>query len=454
MDDIGREAQALLSACYAELAAQVDTASALAGAGPPRSGNAQPERGGISRIADSSDGATAMSVSAEPMTGGDRRRPLSPFVWFLLGLFVARRRAVEPEPRTTDKPRLGGSPSDDKADTPAEARDLAAAERDRGRTAEAPTQIPARGWKDVLWRTWTEIGEDDVMTVARSIAFSGMLALFPALAAFVSVYGLFADVDSAREHLAALTGIVPAEVMTLLGEQMVRIAAQKDASLGFTFILGLLLSIWSANAGVKALFKGLNIAYEEKEKRNFIRLNLVTLAFTVGTIAFLTLAIASMVVVPVALKALGLGGGAAILAFLRWPALLAVAALGLSAIYRYGPSRDAPKWRWVSWGSGLAALMWLVGSALFSWYLANFANYNETYGSLGAVFGFMMWLWLSGVIVLFGAELNSEMEHQTAADTTTGQPQPLGVRGAKMADTVGPAMKGSRPPKTGRPPEG
>jgi membrane protein len=395
-----------------------------------------------------------MSVSAEPMTGGDRRRPLPPFAWFLLGLFVARRRAAAPSPPRQDKPRLGGSPSDDEADTPAEAQGLAAAEPDRGRTARAPTQIPARGWKDVLWRTWKEVGEDDVMTVARSIAFSGMLALFPALAAFVSIYGLFADVNTARQHLSALTGIVPAEVMTLLGEQMVRIAAQKNASLGFTSILGILLSIWSANAGAKALFKGLNIAYEEKEKRNFIRLNLVSLAVTVGAIAFLTLAIAAMVVVPVALKVLGIGGGAAFLALLRWPALLALAALGLSVIYRHGPSRDKPKWRWVSWGSGAAAVLWLAASALFSWYLSNFAHYNETYGSLGAVFGFMMWLWLSGVVVLFGAELNSEMEHQTAADTTAGQPAPLGTRGAKMADTVGPAMKGSKPPKPGRPPEG
>jgi membrane protein len=394
-----------------------------------------------------------MSVSAGSMTGADRRRALPPFAWFLLGLLVARRRAASAPLERPEKPRLGGSPSTAEADTPAEAAGLAAAEGDRGRSAHAPTQIPARGWKDVLWRTWKEVGEDDVMTVARSIAFSGILALFPALAAFVSIYGLFADVNTARQHLSTLTGIVPAEVMTLLGEQMVRIAAQKDANLGFTSLLGVALSIWSANAGVKALFKGLNIAYEEEEKRNFIQLNLITLAFTVGAIAFLTLAIAAMVVVPLALKLLGIGGAAAFLALLRWPVLLALAAVGLSAVYRYGPSRDKPKWRWVTWGSGIAAVLWLAASALFSWYLSNFANYNETYGSLGAVFGFMMWLWLSGVVVLFGAELNAEMEHQTAADTTAGEPAPLGTRGARMADTVGPAMKGSRPPK-GRPPEG
>jgi membrane protein len=390
------------------------------------------------------------------MTGGDPPRRLPPFAWFLLGLFVARRRTAPPPPSRTDrdKPRIGGSPADDAADTPAKARDLAAAERDRGRTAQAPSQLHARGWKDVLWRTWKEVGEDDVTTVAQSIAFSGILALFPALAAFVSIYGLFADVGTARQHLAALTGIVPAEVMTLLGEQMVRIAAQKDASLSFTFVLGLVLSIWSARSGVQSLFKGLNIAYEETEKRSFIRQNLVALAFTLGAIVFLALAIAAMVVVPVALKVLGLGGGAAVLAFLRWPALLVMAGLGLAVVYRYGPSRDKPKWRWVTWGSAAASVLWLAASGLFSWYLSNFGHYNQTYGSLGAVFGFMMWLWLSAVVVLLGAELNAEMEHQTIADTTTGAPEPIGTRGARMADTIGPAMKRSKPPKPGRPPEG
>jgi membrane protein len=349
---------------------------------------------------------------------------------------------------------MGGSLPADAADTPAKAAELAVRERDRGRAAAGPRQIPAKGWKDVLWRTWKEVGEDDVPTVAQAIAFSGMLALFPALAAFVSVYGLFADVGAARQHLAALTGIVPAEAMTLIGEQMVRIAAQKDASLSFTFLVSLALSLWSANSGVKALFKGLNIAYEETEQRNFLRLNLITLSFTVGTIAFLALAIAAMVVVPVLLNTIGLSLGAQVLALLRWPALLALASLGLSAIYRYGPSRDKPKWRWVSPGSLAAAVAWMAASALFSWYLTNFGHYNETYGSLGAVFGFMMWLWLSGVVVLVGAELNSELEHQTAVGSTEGAPQPLGQRGARMADTVGAAKCGSVLPKMGKPPEG
>jgi membrane protein len=285
------------------------------------------------------------------------------------------------------------------------------------------------------------------MTVARSIAFSGMLALFPALGAFVSIYGLFADVQTARDHLSDLTGVVPAEAMTLIGDQMVRLATASEANLGFAFVFGVLLSIWSANGGMKALFKGLNVAYEEKESRGFIKLNLVSLAFTIGTVLFLAMAMAALVALPVALKLLRVDAGAVALSQLRWPMLLLVTSLFLSMLYRYGPSRRKPKWRWVTPGGVAAAVLWMGGSALFSWYLTNFANYDATYGSLGAVFGFMVWLWLSSTVVLIGAELNAEIEHQTAEDSTTGAAKPLGARGAAMADTVGEASQGGLLPR-------
>jgi len=327
----------------------------------------------------------------------------------------------------------------DRTEAPAEAR----REPERGRHAQKPTDIPPKGWKDILWRTWQEYREDDLASVARSIAFSGMLALFPALAAFVSIYGIFADVGTAQRQLAGLTGVVPAGAATFIGEQMIRIAQQKEATLSFTFVLSLLLSIWSANAGMKALFSGLNIAYEEKEKRNFIKLNLVTLAFTLGAVVFLTVAMGAVIVAPVVLHLLRLDAMTHVLALLRWPVLLLITMLALSAIYRYGPSRETPKWRWVSQGSVAASIMWLIGSILFSWYLGNFADYNATYGSLGTVFGFMMWLWLSSVVILLGAEINAEAERQTLKDSTTGEPQPLGDRGAKAADTVGEAKTDS-----------
>jgi membrane protein len=290
---------------------------------------------------------------------------------------------------------------------------------------------------DIAWRTAKEVQADDLATVARSIAFSGMLALFPALGAFVAVYGLFADVGTARDHLAGLTGIVPASAMTLLGEQMMRLASASEANLSLAFVFGLALSVWSANAGMKALFKGLNVVYEEKEKRGFLKLNLVSIAFTLGTVLLVALAMAALVALPVALDFLRVDAALLGLSHLRWPALLAGVTLFLSMLYRYGPSREKPKWRWVTPGGAAAAVLWMIGSALFSWYLTRFADYDATYGSLGAVFGFMMWLWLSSTVVLVGAELNAEIEHQTAADSTTGAEQPLGARGASMADTVG-----------------
>lgn len=315
-------------------------------------------------------------------------------------------------------------------------------EPERGRAADKPSQIPAPGWKDILWRTFKEVQADDMASVARGIAFSGVFALFPALAAFVSIYGLFVDVSQAREHLSALAGIVPADAMALIGEQMVRIASQREAGLSLTAVFGVLLSLWSANAGMKALFNGLNIAYEEEEKRGFIKVNLITLAFTIGAIAALIVATAAIIVLPIALNVVGLSE-LWFLSWLRWPVLLALTVLGLALLYRYGPSRQSAKWRWVSYGSVAATAMWIAGSVLFSWYLSNFADYNATYGSLGSVFGFLMWLWLSAMAVLFGAELNSEIEHQTARDSTTGPEQPMGARGAAMADHVGEAKKGS-----------
>jgi membrane protein len=200
------------------------------------------------------------------------------------------------------------------------------------------------------------------------------------------------------------------------------------------------ISLWSANAGIKALFDALNAVYQEKEKRGFIRLNAVTLSFTIATIAFLLIALAAVVALPVILNYLPLPGVTGLLLEVaRWPILLVLVAFGLTLIYRYGPSRTEPRWQWITWGGTFAAVAWLAASALFSWYAANFGTFNKTYGSLGAIIGFMTWIWLSIIVILVGAKLNAEIEHQTVRESTTGQPKPLGKRGAKMADTIGPA---------------
>ncbi|HEY0354398.1 MAG TPA: YihY/virulence factor BrkB family protein, partial [Enterovirga sp.] len=220
--------------------------------------------------------------------------------------------------------------------------------------------------------------------------------------------------------------------------QVKRITSKPGGTLGLAFFSGLAISLWSANAGMKAIFDALNVAYGESEKRNFIWLNLQSLAFTFGALVFLAIGVTVVVVVPVALNYLGLGSlGEWLIRIGRWPAMFVIILLALAVLYRYGPSRDLPRWRWVTPGSILAAAGWIIFSMLFSWYVGSFGSYNETYGSLGAAIGFLTWVWLSTTIVLVGAELNAEIEHQTKKDTTEGAPEPLGARGARMADTVG-----------------
>lgn len=217
-------------------------------------------------------------------------------------------------------------------------------------------------------------------------------------------------------------------------------ASKGNQTLGLTFAIGLAVSLWSANAAMKSLFDTLNIVYGEKEKRGFVKLNALSLSFTLAGIAFVLIALGAVVVLPVALNFVGLSNAADLLVRIaRWPAMFVAVALALALIYRFGPSREAPRWRRITWGSAIATVLWLGASALFSWYAANFGKFNETYGSLGAAIGFMTWLWISAIVILLGAELDAEMEHQTARDTTTGSEKPMGARGARMADTVGAA---------------
>lgn len=308
----------------------------------------------------------------------------------------------------------------------------------RGRQAAAPAEIPASGWKNVLARVYDNITEHRILAIAAGVTFYVLLAIFPAIAAFVALYSLFADPSTIGAHLQALSGFLPKEGLAIIDEQLRRVSAQGGAALGLASVIGLLVSLWSANAGMKAIFDALNVVYQEREKRGFFRLNAITLGFTLAGMAAVAVALGVMVVLPPALEALGLRQGVqTAVEVLRWPALLVVVALAVSVVYRYGPSRAEPRWRWVSWGGAFAAIAWLAVSLLFSWYAANLGNFNGTYGSLGAAIGFMLWMWLSSIVLLIGAELNAELEHQTEKDTTEGAPQPLGARGARMADTVG-----------------
>lgn len=313
-----------------------------------------------------------------------------------------------------------------------------AAQSGRGREADTPSEIPAKGWKDILWRVWSEFNEDRLMLIAAGATFYLLLALFPFLAAFVSLYGFVADPHTIAEHISYLGGVLPSGGVEMIEGELQRLADQDVDSLSVGFITGLLIALWSANSGIKALFEGLNIAYDETEKRSFIRLNLLSLAFTLGAILIGVSFIFVVGVIPAMLALLRLESWAEILiAIGRWPVMLAAIIAGITLIYHFGPSRQRPKLRWLTWGAVLASVIWIVASWGFSFYLQNFADYNATYGTLGAVIGFMIWTWISVTILLLGAELNAEMEHQTAVDSTTGPEKPMGQRGAAMADTLG-----------------
>jgi membrane protein len=337
---------------------------------------------------------------------------------------------------------LTPQPADPATARPGFVRELS--QHGRGRFSGSPLQIPWAGWKDILWRTYVRTGEDRLLAIAAGVVFFGLLAVFPAITALVSCYGLFANPSTIGANLQTLALMLPEGSFQIVQDQITRVLDKGGTALGATFLFGLILAIWSANAGVKAVIDALNVVYEEREKRSFIRLNLLSLAFTTGGIAALLIMVSAIVAAPLALGHAGLAPESrTIVDLIRWPLLFLILMIALSVLYRFGPSRRAARWEWLSVGTLAAAVFWIVGSSLLSWYLSNFANYNATYGSLGAAIGLMMWMWMSAIIVLCGAELNSEIEHQTARDTTVGHPKPLGNRGALMADTLGAAVSDS-----------
>jgi len=284
--------------------------------------------------------------------------------------------------------------------------------------AAAPSQILPSDWKGIFWRIYQNVSDHRIVAIAAGVTFYALLAIFPGIAALVALYGLFADPSTISKHLTGLSSFLPGGAIDVIGGQLQRLTEQGNTKLGFTFLLSLAISIWSANAGVKALFDAVNIVYGERERRSFIQLNAVSLAFTSGVLLFMLLALVALVALPLIVEYLGLADVARWgVALGKWPVLLLAIALTVAMIYRYGPSRETAQWRWLTWGSALAAIGWVVVSILFSWYTAHFASYNKTYGSLGAVIGFMTWMWLSSIVILLGAELNAVIEHHPACDT-------------------------------------
>jgi len=316
-----------------------------------------------------------------------------------------------------------------------------AREPGRGRQADTPLEVPPRGWKDILLRTKREVTEDQLALVAAGVAFYFMLALFPALLAIVSVYGFIADPGTVAKQAGTLVRLMPAEASKLLVDQLQEISTADGAAAGIGAAIAIVISFWSAANGTKALLAGLNIAYDERERRGFLRVNLVAMTLTVGFIAMVIGGLVLITAIPHLVDRLPLGTlGEAIAYLVTWLLLAALSLFGFAVIYRFGPSREHPRWQWVSVGSLVATALWMLASLVFSWYSSRFGSFNKTYGTLAGGILLLLWLQITAYVTLLGAELNAEIEHQTARDSTTGAPQPLGARGAEMADTVGEAV--------------
>ena len=311
-----------------------------------------------------------------------------------------------------------------------------------GRTAAHPQQIPKAGWRDIFMRVVQNIGRDNTSLVAAGIGLNALLAVFPALAVLVSVYGMFASPGDVATDLGPFLSILPGDASKLLSDQLQTLTTPKNHTLGFGAVIATIVALWNSRQGMSALMTATNIAYNQREQRGFLRQTALSIGFSAGAMFIFLVMLLVGVAVPLVLQRAPIGQGvtATILVF-RWVLLWSFAVLGFTLAYRYAPDRQPPKWRWVTWGSAIAATVWILGSLGFAAYVQDFGSYGKTYGALGGVIVLLMWFYLMGFTIVLGAEINAEMEHQTAVDTTEGPPAPMGQRGAYVADTLGKASK-------------
>jgi membrane protein len=308
----------------------------------------------------------------------------------------------------------------------------------RGRDARRPRDLPPAGWRDIALRVWQKIGQDNISLVAAGIALNTLLAVFPALALAVSIYGLFSSPASIAADLKPFFAILPLEAAKLLQDQLQSLVGPAHVKLGLGAVVSGVLAFWGARQGIAALMTATNIAYYEHERRGWLKQTALSLAFTFAAVAAFLVMLGLGVAVPLLIELLPLGpAAAAAILILRWVLLWLFAVGALAVVYRYAPDRRPAQWQWVTWGSAVAATLWLLGSVLFELYVRHFSSYGATYGALGGVVVLIMWFYLGGYAVVLGAEVNAEMEHQTAVDTTKGPPKPMGQRGAYVADTLG-----------------
>jgi membrane protein len=308
----------------------------------------------------------------------------------------------------------------------------------RGREAETPMEIPAPGWKDILFRVKDEIAADHVSLVAAGVAFYALLAIFPAVTALMALAGLVMEPAQVTAQLEALTNLIPKEAANIILDQAVAVTGSEETGLGWAFLIGLGLALYSASKGVGSLMEGLNVAYDEDETRGFVKKLIWTLGLTMMLIGVLLLGLAATLAVPAVVAFLALPDWVeTLLTYGSWVLLAALTTLALAVLYRYGPARDDAEWKWLTPGSVIACILWIVASVGFSIYVSNFGSYNESFGSMAGAIILLMWLWISAFIVLLGAEFNSEMEAQTRKDSTTGPEEPMGQRDAVKADRLG-----------------
>jgi membrane protein len=360
-------------------------------------------------------------------------------------VMVGRKTVGSKPPARQDQPATAAGPPGPGAAAgsqppPEHTSPAAVQDHGRGRQAKQPQQIPPKGWNDIALRLKTEIKQDQIPLLAAGVAFYALLSLFPAIIAAVSIYGLVADPETVRDQIDRLTQLLSPETAGILSQQIRQVTAGAGGALGLATVLGIATALWSASSGMKALVTGVNMAYDETESRKFLKLRGLALLLTLGAMLLMAVALALIVAFPAVTNdwPTALRWTASIL---RWLLLAALLTVGLAVLYRYAPDRDNPKWSWVSWGSAVATLLWVLASLAFSFYVSSFGNYNKTYGALAGMIILLLWLFLTAFVVLAGAELNTEMELQTAKDTTTGPQRPLGEREAHAADHVAAAPR-------------
>jgi membrane protein len=310
-------------------------------------------------------------------------------------------------------------------------------DQSEGRLADEPHEIGHRGWREILTRLLRDIGRDNLSLMSAGVAFYALLSLAPGFTALIALYGLVFDTSEVQRQVQYIEGMIPAEARRLIADQLTHIVQASNSKLGLGLVVSLAIALWSANSGTSSLMSALNVAYAEEERRSLLHYYASSLLLTLAFIVFGIASLLLVAVIPAVVGLLPFGDfGKTIVSWVRWPVLVVLFALGLAFIFRYAPCRREPRWSWVNWGALAATILWIGGSALFSFYVGEFASYDRTYGSLGAVVVLLMWFYLSAFAVLLGGELNAEMEHQTARDTTRPPRKPMGKRGAFVADTL------------------